>query len=138
MKNMKGNICLSVSLNSSGKISCPDVRVSSFSGWPYYKQHMNQSKPNWLEVRFESVLKLVQKSSQIWNLCSGIRSRFFWLFTLCILWSLVANLKIRRPVKNTDWKTLTGRLSLRNFVLTVWSRANLSMYQRLNQRKQGK
>ena len=39
-----------------------------------------------------------------------------------------ANLKIRRPVKNTDWKTLTGRLSLKTlYFKTVQSRRAIKL-----------
>ena len=100
------------------------MRVNSFTEWPYHKHHTKASLStqlkNWvkndknlLNLKFYCAKLIVRKSSQIWNLCRGnkyvIRSRFFWLFTLYILWSVEAILKIRTPVKKTDWKTLTGR-----------------------------
>ena len=76
-------------------------------------------------VRSPRVILTVYRLDRI---CSGIHSRLFCLFTLYILSPVEANLKIRRPVKNTDWKTLTGRLSLKTlYFKTVQSRRAIKL-----------
>ena len=66
--------------------------------------------------------------------CSGIHSRLFCLFALYILWPVEANLKIR-TVKNIDWKTLTGHLSLKTLYFKTLQSC---MHWSLNQKEQEK
>ena len=66
----------------------------------------------WQEfIKFEIVLKSYRKSSQIWNLCSGNKYPLKFLLVVHIVYSLTSRSNSEdknRPVKNTDWKTLTG------------------------------
>ena len=72
------------------------------------------------------MLNSYRKSSQIWNLCRGNKYPLKVLLVVHILWLVEAILKIRRPVKNTDWKTLTGRQAPAWEILCTYSGSYLA------------